>query len=304
MSVNGWAPQGGSELGTSRKVPGERDFYAIARTLEEQRIDALLMIGGWAGYLGAYALAQQRKTFPAFNIPILCIPATINNNVPAAEFSIGADTALNSITEVVDKIKQSAVASNRVFVVEVMGRYCGYLALMSALATGAERVYLHEEGVRLKDLEQDIAALQEGFSHGKRLGLMIRNEQANPLYTTQFLAALFEEEGGDLFDVRISVLGHLQQGGDPDPFDRILAARMSSCAVDYIEQVYANAEGDPPAVCLGQVRGELRFTPLEEVVRMSDERLQRPKQQWWMELRPVAQMMARQQARSYPVDLA
>ena len=92
-------------------------------------------------------MSTSAQYFPSFNIPIVCIPATINNNMPAAEFSIGADTALNSITEVVDKIKQSAVASNRVFVVEVMGRYCGYLALMSALATGAERVYLHEEGV-------------------------------------------------------------------------------------------------------------------------------------------------------------
>ncbi len=87
------------------------------------------------------------------------MPASINNNFPSAEHSVGADTALNSITEVVDKIKQSAVASNRCFVVEVMGRYCGYLALLSALATGAERVYLHEEGVRLTDLERDIEQL-------------------------------------------------------------------------------------------------------------------------------------------------
>jgi 6-phosphofructokinase 1 len=294
-SVSGWAPQGGSNLGTSRKVPDGRDLYAVARTLEEHQIDALLMIGGWAGYEAAYQLVKARNTFPSFNIPIVCIPATINNNVPAAEFSIGADTALNSITDVVDKIKQSAVASNRVFVVEVMGRYCGYLALMSALATGAERVYLHEEGVRLKDLEQDIAMLVDGFTHGKRLGLMIRNEQANPLYTTQFLAALFEEEGGDLFDVRISVLGHLQQGGDPQPFDRILAARMATRAVEYIEQSITEGEAASngvPAAGLGQVRGELRVTPLEGIMRMADDKLQRPKQEWWMNLRPVARMMA------------
>ena len=188
------------------------------------------------------------------------------------------------------------MASSRVFVVEVMGRYCGYLALMSALATGAERVYLHEEGVRLKDLEQDIALLRDGFSHGKRLGLMIRNEQANPLYTTQFLAALFEEEGGDLFDVRISVLGHLQQGGDPQPFDRILAARMATRAVEYIEQTLIGGEpapdGLPVAAGLGQLGGELRVTPLEDIMRMSDEKVQRPRQQWWMNLRPVARMMS------------
>ncbi len=295
MSVTGWAPMGGAELGTSRKVPADRDLYAIARTLEENQIGALVMIGGWNGYSAAYALVQARRTFPSFNIPIICIPATINNNIPAAEFSIGADTALNNITEVVDKIKQSAVASNRVFVVEVMGRYCGYLALMSALATGAERVYIHEEGVRLHDLEQDIELLIDGFQHGKRLGLMIRNENANQLYTTQFLAALFEEEGGDLFDVRISVLGHLQQGGDPQPFDRTLGARMAYRAIEFLKQPESQTDGEPPAVCLGQVNGELRFTSLEEVVRLADERLQRPKQQWWMNLRPIARMMARQE---------
>lgn len=295
MSVTGWAHMGGSELGTSRKVPADRDLYAIARTLEENEIDALLMIGGWNGYAATHALVQARRTFPSFNIPIVCIPATINNNIPAADFSIGADTALNSITEVVDKIKQSAVASNRVFVVEVMGRYCGYLALLSALATGAERVYLHEEGVRLRDLEQDIRLLIDGFEHGKRLGLMIRNENANALYTTQFLAALFEEEGGDLFDVRISVLGHLQQGGDPQSFDRILAARMAARAVDYIDQAYKHPNGEPPAVCVGHVSGELRFTDLTDVNRMLDERFQRPKQQWWMNLRPITRMMARQE---------
>jgi 6-phosphofructokinase 1 len=292
-SVTGWAPLGGSELGTSRKVPSGRDFYAIARTLEENEVDALVMIGGWAGYSAACALFTERRTFPSFNIPIVCIPATINNNVPAADFSIGADTALNNITEVVDKIKQSAVASNRCFVVEVMGRYCGYLALMSALATGAERVYLHEEGIRLADLQQDIADLQEGFSQGKRLGLMIRNENANQLYTTQFLAALFEEEGGDLFDVRISVLGHLQQGGDPRPFDRILAARMAARTLDFLQETQTSPSGEPPAVSIGHVRGELRFTPLDEVMRLSDERFQRPKQQWWMTLRPVARIMSR-----------
>ena len=295
-SVSGWAPQGGSILGTSRKVPDGRDLYAVARTLEEHKIDALLIIGGWAGYEAAYQLVKARDTFPSFSIPIVCVPATINNNVPAAEFSIGADTALNNITEVVDKIKQSAVASSRVFVVEVMGRYCGYLALMSDLATGAERVYLHEEGVCLKDLEQDIAMLRDGFTHGKRLGLMIRNEYANPLYTTQFLAALFEEEGGDLFDVRISVLGHLQQGGDPQPFDRILATRMAARAVEYIEQSLigdeAAPDGLPAAAGLGQVSGELRVTPLEDIMRMSDDKVQRPKQQWWMSLRPVTRMMS------------
>ncbi|GIV76836.1 6-phosphofructokinase [Litorilinea aerophila] len=293
MSVNGWAPVGGAELGTSRKVPGGSDLYAIARNLEEHQIDALMIIGGWAGYQAALRLYQERENYPAFNIPIVCIPATINNNLPGSELSIGADTALNSIVEVVDKIKQSAVASNRCFVVEVMGRYCGYLALMSALATGAERVYLHEEGIRLADLEADIAQLIRGFQHGKRLGLMIRNENANPLYTTSFLAALFEEEGGDLFDVRIAVLGHLQQGGSPTPFDRTLAARLAARGVEFLEESFATHHAEAPAVCLGLQHGAMQVTPLEQIPRLMDERYQRPREQWWMSLRPIASMLAK-----------
>ena len=121
-------------------------MYAAAQVLERHQVDAIVMIGGWAGYHAVHRLYEERHNFPAFNIPLICIPASINNNLPGSELSIGADTALNSIVEVVDKIKQSAVALNRCFIVEVMGRYCGYLALMSAIATGAERVYMHEGG--------------------------------------------------------------------------------------------------------------------------------------------------------------
>ncbi len=292
MSVSGWAPTGGSELGTSRKVPSGGDLYAIAKTLEKHGIDAILMVGGWAGYQSMLRLYQERANFPAFNIPLICVPASINNNLPGSELSIGADTALNSIVEVVDKIKQSAVASNRCCIVEVMGRYCGYLALMSSIATGAERVYLHEEGVTLKDLQRDIDMLKEGFEHGKRLGLMIRNENANQLYTTPFLSALFEEEGGSLFDVRISVLGHLQQGGDPTPYDRILATRLASKAIDFIEAHYHKGETDESAASIGLLSGDVQFTSLYEIPRLMDEKTQRPKEQWWMGLRPIAKMLA------------
>jgi 6-phosphofructokinase 1 len=292
MSVNGWSPTGGSELGTSRKVPSGSDFYAIARTLETHNIDALMVIGGWAGYASCLRLYEERRNFPAFNIPIICVPATINNNLPGAELSIGADTALNSIVEAVDKIKQSAVASNRCFIVEVMGRYCGYLALMSAVATGAERVYLHEEGVTLRDLEKDIKLLIDGFQQGKRLGLMIRNENANQLYSTTFLAALFEQEGGDLFDVRTAILGHLQQGGNPTPFDRIIAARLTAHAVEFLEEQFNNTDSEMAASCIGMVEGHLQFTPLYEIPRLMEERFQRPKRQWWMALRPVARILA------------
>ena len=296
MKVNGWAPVGGSELGTSRKVPEDKELYSIARTLEKHKIDVLLIIGGWAGYEGALQLYKERQHYPAFNIPILCIPASIDNNLPFAEFSIGADTALNSIAQAVDKIKQSAVASNRCFVIEVMGRHCGYLALMSALATGAERAYVHEEGITLEALQRDIDMLITGFKHGKRLALMVRNENANTLYTTPFLAALFEEEGGDLFDVRIAVLGHLQQGGDPSPFDRISAARMANAAIHFMEEEWRrqSRERNSEAVAagLGLVDDQMKWTPFYEIARAYDQEYQRPKQQWWMHLRDLVQMLA------------
>jgi len=99
------------------------------------------MIGGWTGYQAAHKLYEARRMFPAFNIPIICMPASINNNLPGSELSIGADTALNNIVQAVDKVKQTAVALRRCYVVEVMGRQCGYLAMMSGLASGAERVF-------------------------------------------------------------------------------------------------------------------------------------------------------------------
>ena len=292
MSVNGWATRGGSELGTNRTVPKGRDLYAIARSLEEHRIDGILMIGGWSGYQSIVELHNQRKNYPAFDIPMICLPATINNNLPGTELSVGADTALNSIISAVDKIKQSAVASQRAFIVEVMGYYCGYLALMGALATGAERVYLHEEGVTMHDLVADVEEFRNAFERGKRLGLVIRNEMANEVYTTNFMRMLFEEEGGSLFDVRQAILGHMQQGGEPSPFDRIFATRLGVHCIDFLEEHILKK--DPLGVCIGQVRGELNLTQLDDVPRMMDYAHSRPLKQWWMDLRPIAQLLSRQ----------
>jgi 6-phosphofructokinase 1 len=290
MSVNGWAHRGGAELGTNRTVPNESDYYTIARNLERYEIDGLMMIGGWDGYETVLDLHNQRNVFPAFNIPFIGLPATIDNDLPGSELSIGADTALNNIVSAVDKIKQSAVASKRVFVVEVMGRYCGYLALMSAMATGAERVYLPEEGVTLKDLVADVQQLILGFEKGKRLGLMIRNELANLTYTTQFMCALFEEEGGDLFDVRQAILGHIQQGGNPSPFDRIMASRLAVECINYLEIQVQQTE--PKSACIGQQEGQIVFTDLEEIHQLMDKKLRRPRTQWWLGLRPITRILA------------
>jgi len=291
MSVAGWASRGGSELGTSRLIPESSDFYNIARNIEVHKMDALLIIGGWNAYEAAYKMYMEHPNFPAYNIPIACLPASINNNLPGSELSIGADTALNSIVDAVDKIKQSAVATRRCFVVEVMGHWCGYLALMAGLATGAERVYLNEEGVTLNDLQEDVALLSKGFEAGKRLGLMIRNEYANSIYTTGFMCALFEEEGRDIFDVRPAILGHQQQGGDPSPFDRIHATRLGRLCLEYLLESCESNRDD--SVFIGLQNGRYKFNDMRDFPRMSDMKHQRPEDQWWMDLRGIARLLAK-----------
>ena len=290
MSVHGYESSGGAGLGTNRKVPSGSDFYGIARSIEKWNIQGLLIIGGWNGYESAHQMLTLRSNYPAFNIPIVVMPASIRNSLPGSELSIGADTALNNISEAVDKIKDSAIAQRRVFVVEVMGRKCGYLALMSGLATGAERVYINEEGITLKDLERDVESLKQSFQHGKRLGLIIRNEQANQVYTTGFTCALFEEEGKDLFDVRQSILGHMQQGGAPSPFDRIQATRLATRCIDYL--IEHAEKGSYHSAFIGIQGKELKFHDLDDFPRMADLDAQRPKEQWWMHLREIAKVMS------------
>jgi 6-phosphofructokinase 1 len=290
MDVHGWVRRGGAELGTSRRLPTEPEWERIAATLEEQHIDGILMVGGWVGYEFAYELGQRRNQYPALAIPVVCLPATINNDLPGTEMTIGADTALNTIVSNVDRVKESAVASHRVYVVEVMGRDSGYLAMMSGLATGAERVYLPEDGITLDELQRDVADLRAGFKGGKRLGLMIRNEKADPYYTTGFLVTLFEKEGGDLFDVRQTILGHIQQGGSPTPYDRIQATRLATRAqLRLIEQASA---GDTQVQCIGRLYGKIAFTDLANLPDLVEAGVHRRRVEEWLALKDVARLMA------------
>jgi 6-phosphofructokinase 1 len=292
MSVSGWVSWGGAELGTTRYIPDEEGIGRIAEQVAAHRLDGLLVIGGWAGYRAAHSLHTARATHAALEIPIACLPASINNDLPASELSIGSDTALNSIVRDVDKIKQSAVASRRCFVVEVMGRDCGYLALMSGLATGAERVYLPEEGITLDDLTADVHNLADGFRAGKRLGLVIRSEHADRIYTTWFIHALFAKEGGDLFDVRQAILGHVQQGGDPSPFDRIQATRLAARGIEYLTEQLAS--GARASAMVGLQAGRVQFTDLALYPKLIERDVQRPIEQRWMEQRPMARIMVGQ----------
>ena len=169
---------------------------------------------------------------------------------------------------------------------------------MSGLATGAERVYIHEEGVTLRDLMEDVEHLNMGFRGGKRLGLMIRNEHANDVYNTAFMCALFEEEGGGLYDVRQSILGYLQQGGNPSPFDRIQATRLATRCIDYL---IAQAEqGSSASAFIGLQGREIKFHDLEDFPRMSDLENLRPKVQWWMDVREIAKVLAQPGPHTHP----
>jgi 6-phosphofructokinase 1 len=223
MSVSGWASRPGVELGTNQIVPDDAQLPRIAAQLAAHQLDGLLMVGDWSGYVAATELANRAGEYPALTIPVVCVPASFNNDLPASDMSIGADSALNSITSDVDKIKDSVAGARRCFVIEVMGRDCGFLPLMAAIATGAERAYLPEDGITLQDLLDDLESLRAGFTAGKGLGVVIRGENADELYTTGFIEALLRRESSDRFEVGTATLGRAQQGGRPSPFDRIQA---------------------------------------------------------------------------------
>jgi 6-phosphofructokinase 1 len=289
-SVHGWVARGGAELGTNRREIRTEDYAIIARRLAEHDIDGLLMIGGFMGYQFAYELHQLRHQFPEFNLPVLCLPATINNDLPGTELTIGADTALNTIVENVDKLKQAALASRRCFAAEVMGRDTGYLALTGGMATGAERVYIPEEGISLDMLERDVKMLKTSFEHGKRVGLIVTAERADPFYTTEFITTLFEREGGGLLSMRRSILGNMQQGGRPSPFDRIQATRLAGSALQFlIEQVY---RGEPVVGCIGRIEGKIQYTSLAHLPTLMQPGVQRPKSQTWLDLYRIAETMS------------
>ena len=241
-------------------------------------------------YLAAHELVTERDRYPAFNIPIICVPASIDNNLPGSELSIGADTALNNAIGALDSIKQSAAASRRCFVAESMGRKCGYLALMSGIATGAERVYLNEDGLTLAQLARDSARMVESFRSGRDLYLVIRNERASENYTLDVLAKIFAQEGRGLYDVRHAALGHLQQGGDPSAFDRIMATKLVAHALDLLaDQLGA---GTHHSSYVGLTGGRISHHRLE---RMNDELdlvARRPLHQWWMGLREAISLVS------------
>ncbi|MDR0990671.1 MAG: 6-phosphofructokinase [Propionibacteriaceae bacterium] len=281
--VDGWDQEGGATLGTRRYAPQIEDLYAIGRVVEETALDGLIIIGGWTAYQGAHLMLTESGRYPSLRLPVVCVPATIDNNLPATQMSIGADTALNVIVDVIDKIKMSATASARAFVAETMGRDCGYLALTGALAGGAEQVYLNETGLTLDQLRDDLAWANAAFAAGERdFFLFVRNENANANYTTDVLYHLLSEAGQGRYDARTMVIGHIQQGGSPTPADRILATELVEQALRTVADEWA--QGRAGYYCVGVGSDRIQATELSQAWQQVDLNHQRPAQQWWLGL--------------------
>ncbi|XP_029357138.1 phosphofructokinase, muscle b isoform X3 [Echeneis naucrates] len=299
--VAGWTGKGGSMLGTKRSLPHEF-MEEISLSITKFNIHAIIIIGGFEAFVGGLQMVQAREKYEEMCVPLVVVPATVSNNVPGSDFSIGTDTALNTITMTCDRIKQSAAGTKRrVFIVETMGGYCGYLATMAGLASGADAAYIYEEHFNIHDLEMNVEHLVEKMKTTVKRGLILRNENSNSNYTTDFIFNLYSEEGKGVFDCRKNVLGHMQQGGTPSPFDRNFATKMGIKSVlwltDKLKECYRHGRifaNSPDTACvLGMRRRALVFQPLEELKEHTDFEHRIPKIQWWLKLRPILKILAK-----------
>jgi len=302
-SVTGWVVEGGSLLGCKRTSPS-KDLKACADTLEKFKIQGIVVIGGFEAFDTVLQLSRSRKDYKPFRVPMVVLPATISNNVPGTEFSVGADTALNSVVDICDRIRQSATGTKRrVFIIETMGGYCGYLASMAALSGGADVAYINEEKFGIKEMSRDMEILMKKMDEGNIFrGLVLMNEKANPHYNTDFLYRMYSEEGKDHFTVRHNILGHSQQGGIPSPFDRAIATSMGAKAVIWLNEQLSSlaardgtvhAEDPPSATVLGMDQGAFKFHPVEDLAVGTDfEKRLKEGRKWWMDLRAINGVLA------------
>jgi 6-phosphofructokinase 1 len=241
---------GGTILGSARsqefRTPEGRQ-KAIA-FLRSEGVDGLIVIGGDGTYAGAKVLGEE------MNIPIIGLPGTIDNDIYGTEYTIGFDTALNTVIEAVDKIRDTAGSHHRIFFVEVMGRDAGFIALHSAIASGAESVLIPEEVTDIQKLVDDI----KNQNKGRRSSIIIVAEG---------------DDGGDAFeimnkvkpflpdyDLRHSVLGHIQRGGSPSALDRIIATRMGNYAVELLESGKSN-------LAVGIIGSQLNTCPISSAIK-------------------------------------
>jgi len=311
--VTGWVSEGGALLGTRRTLP-EKNLEKCAENLKKFDIQGLVVIGGFEAFSAVCQFSENRDKFKEFRIPMVVLPATISNNVPGSDFSIGGDTALNEITEICDRIRQSAQGTKRrVFIVETMGGYCGYLATMAGLAGGADAAYIFEEQMKMKDIIRDLDIMAHKMDHGEIYrGLILRNEKSSENYDTDFLYRVYSEEGKGRFTVRQNILGHMQQGGWPSPFDRNVATKMAAKTVTWLVQQLTHcaamdrtvhAEDPGTATLLGMRTSGYRFMPVQDVKKETDFTYRKAKveYQWWMKLRSIMNILAQHNS-TYEVE--
>jgi len=224
--VGGILERGGTILMTSRYKPflqPEVQQRAVER-LREWGVEGLVVIGGEGSFHAAVRLHQ-------LGMPTVGVPATIDNDIYGTDMAIGVDTALNTILQALDRLRDTATSHTRAFVVEVMGRHCGYLTLLAGVAGGAEAVLIPE---RPYDLDQLAALILHGYERGKRHAIVLVAEGIRPKNAAQFVADHLMAST-DL-EVRVTVLGHVQRGGSPTAFDRLLASRLGAVAVERLHE--------------------------------------------------------------------
>ncbi len=218
--VSGILQRGGTVLQTARneefKTPAGQK--KALRSLNEHSIDGVIVIGGDGSLRGAIKLHE-------LGVPVVGVPASIDNDIWGTDMSIGVDTALNTILDAIDRLRDTATSHNRCFIVEVMGRSCGYLALMGAILGGAEIVIIPEYEVSKEEVAR---SLEDAYIRGKNHAIAVIAEGAS--YSARDLESYLQSQGVG-FEVRLTILGHTQRGGSPSAFDRLLATRMGVAAV-------------------------------------------------------------------------
>lgn len=305
LESDNWVNQGGSEIGTNRSLPSE-DYEGTAKCFEEHKFDALFVVGGFEAFTAVSQLRQAREKYPAFKIPMVVLPATVSNNVPGTEYSLGSDTCLNTLIDFCDAIRQSASSSRRrVFVVETQGGQSGYIATTAGLSVGATAVYIPEEGINIKRLSKDIDFLRDSFSKDygtNRAGkLILRNECASSTYSTQVIADIIKEEACGRFESRAAVPGHFQQGCKPSPMDRIRALRMAIKCMLHLESYAGKAPDEVAAdelssTVIGIKGSQVLFSPMggENGLEATetDWKRRRPKTEFWLELQDTVNILS------------
>ncbi len=248
--VSGIIQRGGTFLGSARceDFKTEAGRREAIRSLNENEIDGLVVIGGNGSQTGSYNLSEM-------GFPVVGVASTIDNDLVGSDITIGVDTALNIALEAIDRLKVTGSSHQRAFLIEVMGRNCGYLALMSAIAGGAETVVIPEVNT---DPDEIAHILSQAYERGKSHAIVVVAEGAK--YNATKLAEFFEKHQERIgFALRVSILGHIQRGGTPSASDRILASRLGAGAVDCLER-------GEYGVLVGWVNGKVQTTPLKEVV--------------------------------------